>query len=84
MKSSPGFNPGEKMKSGVTRAGNINRVLTRALVIREGKQMIKVKVIVRIETSPSLVVAFFVKSLNEKIRVLKPKTQEAKTFGTHE
>ena len=44
--------------------------------------MIKVKVRVRIKTSPSLVVAFVVKSLNEIVRVLKPKEQEAKTFGT--
>ena len=61
--------------------------------------MIKVKVRVRIKTSPSLVVAFAVKSLNETandksksavkslnetVRVLKPKAQEAKTFGTYE
>ena len=46
--------------------------------------MIKVKVRVRIKTSPSLVVAFAVKSLNETVRVLKPKAQKAKTFGTYE
>ena len=46
--------------------------------------MIKVKVRIRIKTSPSLVVAFAVKSLNESVRVLKPKAQEAKVFGTRE
>ena len=43
-----------------------------------------IKVRVRIKTSPSLVVAFAVKSLNEIVRVLKPKAQEAKRFGTFE
>ena len=46
--------------------------------------MIKVNVGVRIKTSPSLVVAFVVKSLNEIVRVLKRKAQEAKTFGSRE
>ena len=45
--------------------------------------MIKVKVRVRIKISPSLIVAFVVKSLNEIVRVLKPKEQEAKTFVTY-
>ena len=43
--------------------------------------MIKAKVRVRIKTSPSLVVAFALKSLNETIRVLKPKSQEAEHSG---
>ena len=42
--------------------------------------MIKVKVKVRIKTSPSLVVAF----ANKTVLVLNPKAQEAKTFGTYE
>ena len=46
--------------------------------------MIKLKVRVRIKTSLSLVVVFAVKSLNKTVRVLKPKAQEAKTFGTYE
>ena len=46
--------------------------------------MIKVKVRVRIKTSSILVVVFVVKSLNETVRDLKPKAQEAKTFGTYE
>ena len=44
--------------------------------------MRKVKVRVKIKTSPSFVIVFAVKSLNEIARVLKPKAQEAKTFGT--
>ena len=43
--------------------------------------MIKVKVRVRIKTSTSLVVAFALKSLNEIVRVLKPKAQETKNLG---
>ena len=54
------------------------------IIIREGKQMIKVKVRVRFKPSPSLVVSFPVKSLNETVKVLKPKAQQAKTFGTRE
>ena len=46
--------------------------------------MIKLKVRVKIKTSPSLVVVFATKSLNEIVRVLKPKAQEAKTFRTRE
>ena len=46
--------------------------------------MIIVKLRVRLKTSPSLVVAFVVKSINKIVRVLKPKAQEAKTFGTRE
>ena len=43
--------------------------------------MIKVKVKVTIKTSPSLVVAFIVKSLYNMVRVLKPKAQETKNLG---
>ena len=46
--------------------------------------MIKLKVRIGIKTSPTLVAAFVVKSLNESVRVLKPKAQEAKVFGTRE
>ena len=46
--------------------------------------MTKVKVRVRFKSSPSLVVSFPVKSLNETVRVLKPKAKEAKMFGTRE
>ena len=46
--------------------------------------MIKLTVRGRIKIPPSLVVAFVVKSLNESVRVLKPKAQEAKAFGTRD
>ena len=71
----------------LAHAGNLSQVLSRELLVnnhKKDKQMIKVKVRVRMKTSPSLVVAFAMKSLNETIRVLKPKAQEAKTLGTYE
>ena len=54
------------------------------IIIREGKKIMNVKARIKIKTSPSLIVAFAVKSLNETVKILKPKAQEAKMFATYE